>query len=231
MGGDLCCTICLSQCTRTSLRRSVIEGNCEAWRNRRSPPPESAFPASSSTIRNSPSCTLSCASVTSPAQTTSQPPNSTLESWMPSAPDADHYTLASLRYDLSKPAPRALQKSCRTRYRLLPYSICLVFLKLFERAFASLTAGLLSPIKADAGLHSQHRSQLDRRVYQSVVDDLDRLIQARRPQSCTTAAPSANEILVQQAPGLTYRTLACAAPEIFGHCPRASHLHVSQRDA
>ena len=38
------------------------------------------------------------------------------------------------------------------RYRLLPngYSICLVFLKLFERVYAPLTAGLLSPIKADA---------------------------------------------------------------------------------
>ena len=56
-------------------------------------------------------------------------------------------------------------------------SICLVFLKLFERVYAPLTAGLLSPIKADAGLHSQRRSQLDR-LYQRVVDDLDKLIQA-----------------------------------------------------
>ena len=65
------------------------------------------------------------------------------------------------------------------RYRLLPngYSICLVFLKLFERVYAPLTAGLLSPIKADASLQNQHRSQLDR-LYQRVVDDLDRLIQA-----------------------------------------------------
>jgi len=33
------------------------------------------------------------------------------------------------------------------RYQLLPqgYSICLVFLKLFERVYAPLTAGLLSP--------------------------------------------------------------------------------------
>ena len=43
--------------------------------------------------------------------------------------------------------------------------------------YAPLTAGLPSPIKADAGLHSQHRSQLDR-LYQRVVDDLDKLIQA-----------------------------------------------------
>ena len=57
------------------------------------------------------------------------------------------------------------------------YSICLVFLKLFERVYAPLTAGLLSPIKADDTLRSQHRSQLDR-LYQRVVDDLDKLIHA-----------------------------------------------------
>ena len=38
------------------------------------------------------------------------------------------------------------------RYQLLPqgYSVCLVFLKLFERVYAPLTAGLLSPVGADA---------------------------------------------------------------------------------
>ena len=94
---------------------------------------------------------------------------------------ADRYTLASLRYDLSKLRAKGLVEKLphSRRYRLLPsgYSICLVFLKLFERVYAPLTAGLLSPIKADAGLHSQHRSQLDR-LYQRVVDDLDKLIQA-----------------------------------------------------
>ena len=76
--------------------------------------------------------------------------------------------------------PFELATSHSRRYRLLPsgYSICLVFLKLFERVYAPLTAGLFSPIKAaDAGLDSQHRSQLDR-LYQRVVDDLDKLIQA-----------------------------------------------------
>jgi hypothetical protein len=50
------------------------------------------------------------------------------------------------------------------RYQLLPqgYSICLVLLKLFERVYALLTAGLVSPIKADARLQTQTRSQLDR---------------------------------------------------------------------
>jgi hypothetical protein len=36
------------------------------------------------------------------------------------------------------------------------YSICLVFLKLFARVYAPLTAGLVSPIKADVTLRSQH---------------------------------------------------------------------------
>jgi hypothetical protein len=94
---------------------------------------------------------------------------------------ADRYTLASLRYDLSKLRAKGLvEKLPHSRhYRLAPegYSICLVFLKLFERVYAPLTAGLLSPVGADAALPSQRRSQLDR-LYQRVVDDLDALIQA-----------------------------------------------------
>ena len=89
---------------------------------------------------------------------------------------ADRYTLASLRSDLSNlveklPHPR--------RYRLLPngYSIGLVFLTLFERLYAPLTAGLLSPVRADAKLPNQRRSPLDR-LYQRIVDDLDALIHA-----------------------------------------------------
>src|SRR5262249_14453769 len=65
------------------------------------------------------------------------------------------------------------------RYQLLPrgYSICLIFLKLFERVYAPLTAGLLSPVKSDAQLDQQRRSQLDR-LYQRVIDDLDTLVKA-----------------------------------------------------
>jgi hypothetical protein len=42
------------------------------------------------------------------------------------------------------------------RYRLTPegYSICLVFLKLFERIYAPLTAGLLHPLPGDSKLHT-----------------------------------------------------------------------------
>ena len=94
---------------------------------------------------------------------------------------ADRYSLASLRYDLSKLRAKGLVEKLphSRRYRLLPagYSICLLFLKLFERVYAPLTAGLLSPVRADAAFPSQRRSQLDR-LYQRVVDDLDALIHA-----------------------------------------------------
>src|SRR3984893_16368918 len=93
----------------------------------------------------------------------------------------EHYTLASLRYDLSKLRAKGLVAKLPNsrRYQLLPqgYSICLVFLKLFERVYAPLTAGLLSPVKADFRLESQRRSQLDR-LYQRVIDDLDTLVRA-----------------------------------------------------
>ncbi len=92
-----------------------------------------------------------------------------------------HYTLASLRYDLSNlRAQRLVERIPNTRrYRLLPegYSLCLVFLKLFERIYAPLTAGLLHPVAGDAKVETERRSQLDR-LYQRVVDDLDRLIDA-----------------------------------------------------
>ena len=65
------------------------------------------------------------------------------------------------------------------RYRLTRegYCICLVFLKLFERIYAPLTAGLLQPAAGDSRLQQEKRTQLDR-LYQRVVDDLNRLIQA-----------------------------------------------------
>jgi hypothetical protein len=93
---------------------------------------------------------------------------------------SEHYTLASLRYDLSKLRAKGLVAKLPSsrRYQLLPhgYSICLIFLKLFERVYAPLAAGLLSPVKPDARLESKRRSPLDR-VYQRVIDDLDLLVQ------------------------------------------------------
>ena len=93
----------------------------------------------------------------------------------------EQYSLASLRYDLSTLRAKHLVEKVphSRRYRLLPegYSICLVFLKLFERIYAPLTAGLLQPVSGDSRLQQQQRTQLDR-LYQRVADDLDELIQA-----------------------------------------------------
>jgi hypothetical protein len=94
---------------------------------------------------------------------------------------SDRYTLASLRYDLSKLRAKGLVAKLPNsrRYQLLPhgYSLCLIFLKLFERVYAPLTAGLLSPVRADARTPDARRSQLDR-LYHRVIDDLDALVQA-----------------------------------------------------
>ena len=63
------------------------------------------------------------------------------------------------------------------RYRLLGkgYSICVVFLKLFEKIYAPLTAGLLAPFRGDRTLAEEKRCQLDR-LYQRVCDNLDALL-------------------------------------------------------
>jgi hypothetical protein len=91
------------------------------------------------------------------------------------------YRLASLRYDLSKLRAKGLVDKVphSRRYRLTPqgYSICLVFLKLFDRIYAPLTAGLLQPVSGDSKFQQQKRSQLDR-LYQRVADDLERLLKA-----------------------------------------------------
>jgi hypothetical protein len=93
----------------------------------------------------------------------------------------DQYRLSSLRYELSKLHAKGLVERVphSRRYRLLPqgYRICLIFLKLFERVYAPLTAGLLRPVTADAQLPEDKRHQLDR-LYQRLVTDLDALFKA-----------------------------------------------------
>lgn len=93
----------------------------------------------------------------------------------------NEYSLASLRYDLTKLRAKGLVERVphSRRYRLLRngYSICLVFLKLFERIYAPLTAGLLRPFSGDTKLQQDKRSQLDR-LYQRVIDDLNKLLDA-----------------------------------------------------
>jgi hypothetical protein len=91
------------------------------------------------------------------------------------------YRLASLRYELSKLRAKGLVEKLphSRRYRLRPegYRICLVFLKLFERICAPLTAGLLRPVSADPHLQGDRVSELDT-LYQRVAEALDRLLQA-----------------------------------------------------
>jgi len=93
----------------------------------------------------------------------------------------DQYRFASVRYDLSKLRAKGLVEKVphSRRYRLRPqgYMICVVFLKLFERVYAPLTAGLLRPVAADARLAEDKRHQLDQ-LYQRVVTDLDALLRA-----------------------------------------------------
>jgi DNA-binding transcriptional ArsR family regulator len=102
--------------------------------------------------------------------------------WIPLAAlglSATQYSLASLRYDLSKLRAKGLvEKLPRSRrYRLSSqgYSICLLFLKLFERIYCPLTAGLLQPFKPDSKFPPQKRTELDR-LYRKVVDDLEELL-------------------------------------------------------
>jgi len=93
----------------------------------------------------------------------------------------DQYRLNSLRYDVSKLRAKGLVERVphSRRYRLLPtgYRLCVLFLKLFERVYAPLTAGLLRPVAADTHLAEQKRHQLDR-LYQRIVTDLDALWRA-----------------------------------------------------
>jgi DNA-binding transcriptional ArsR family regulator len=91
------------------------------------------------------------------------------------------YTLASFRYDLSKLRAKGLVEKIphSRRYRLVGkgYAVCLIFLKLFERIYAPLTAGLLKPFSGDRQLAEEKRCTLDR-LYQRIVNDLDELLRA-----------------------------------------------------
>jgi hypothetical protein len=113
----------------------------------------------------------------------------------------DTYSLASLRYDLSKLRAKGLvEKLPRLRRYRLPakgYSVCLIFLKLFDRLCAPLAAGLLNPVPSDAVLPRHKRSLLDR-LYQRLTDALDQLIRA-----LGLASSSANENKIPVGPPIT----------------------------
>ena len=91
------------------------------------------------------------------------------------------YSLASFRYDLSKLRAKGLVERIphSRRYQLVGkgYAICVAFLKLFERIYAPLTAGLLAPFRGDRALSDDRRCALDR-LYQRICEDLDALLKA-----------------------------------------------------
>ena len=93
----------------------------------------------------------------------------------------DDYSLASLRYDLSKLCAKGLverlDKSRRYRLTADGYRICVVYLKLFEKLYAPLTSGILKPINHDRRLVDSKTSQLDK-LYRAVVIALDHLVDA-----------------------------------------------------
>jgi hypothetical protein len=91
------------------------------------------------------------------------------------------YQLSSLRYDLWKLRAKGLVEKLphSHRYRLpaVGYRLGLVYLKLFEKIYAPLTAGLLAPFDGDRALPAERLAQLDR-LYQRVVAALDQLLEA-----------------------------------------------------
>ena len=102
----------------------------------------------------------------------------TAEAWGHSI---DDYTLASLRYDLSKLRAKGLvqklDKSRRYRLTAAGYRICAVFLKLFEKIYAPLTGGILKPFKNDRFIPDEKTTPLDR-LYRKLIRDLDKLFNA-----------------------------------------------------
>ncbi|MGQ0544761.1 MAG: hypothetical protein ACT4P3_05420, partial [Betaproteobacteria bacterium] len=91
------------------------------------------------------------------------------------------YTLASLRYDLSKlRAKRLVEKLPKSRrYRLTAegYRICVVYLKLFEKIYAPLTSAILARFKDDKRLPQTRTTPLDK-LYRAVLQALDQLVAA-----------------------------------------------------
>ena len=87
------------------------------------------------------------------------------------------YRLAQLRYDLSKLLAKGLvvKLSGTQNYQVTPtgFRLCVVYLKLFHKLYAPLTAGLLAPFAGDAALPDEQRCRLD-----SLYAAVDRALQA-----------------------------------------------------
>src|SRR5262249_1154931 len=87
------------------------------------------------------------------------------------------YRLSQLRYDLSKLLAKGLVVKVpgTHQYQVTPtgFRLCVVYLKLFHKLYAPLTAGLLAPFAGDAALPDGQRCRLD-----SLYGAGDRALQA-----------------------------------------------------
>jgi hypothetical protein len=93
----------------------------------------------------------------------------------------DDYKLSSLRYERLKLRAKGLVEKIpkSRRYRLLQdgYRLSVIFLKLFEKIYAPLTAGLQVPFSGDANLPDNTISNLDK-LYLGISAALDNLLEA-----------------------------------------------------
>lgn len=91
----------------------------------------------------------------------------------------EEYKLNSLRYDLSKLRAKELvekiPRSRRYQFTGPGYRLSLVYLKLFEKLYAPLTAGLIHPCSNDQLLPLQRTTALDQ-LYLAVKQALDNLV-------------------------------------------------------
>jgi hypothetical protein len=90
----------------------------------------------------------------------------------------DTYTLARLRYDLAKLRAKGLvERVAGTQTYRLPatgYRLAVLYLKLFHKLYAPLTAGTLEPVAGDDRLPPERRALLDR-LYGAVDHALHQL--------------------------------------------------------
>jgi len=93
----------------------------------------------------------------------------------------ESYTLGQLRYDLAKLRGKGLvERIAGTQSYRLPsegYRLAVLYLKLFHRIYAPLTAGIMKPVPWDERVPQERRALLDR-LYAAVDRDLDRLFES-----------------------------------------------------
>jgi hypothetical protein len=94
------------------------------------------------------------------------------------APLTRQYKLSQLRYDLSKLRGKGLvlRFPGTQSYQLTPegYRLSILYLKLYHRLYAPLTAGILAPDPNDNTLLTHRQAKLDR-LYVAVDQALEKL--------------------------------------------------------